>query len=73
MTLIASQAQTIDMVYGSEFGLTRTQGVSDDEKAIADIAPIYYWLSRVERVGNSVRAHARKVSANMKASHGGDP
>ena len=43
------------------------------EKAIAEIAPMYYWPSRVERGGNSVRAHARKVSANMKASHGGDP
>lgn len=43
------------------------------EKGIDDIAPMYYRPSRVERVSNSVRAHARKVSANLKAAEEGDP
>lgn len=37
------------------------------------LAPMYYRPSTVERVGNSVRAHARKVSASLKAAEEGNP
>lgn len=43
------------------------------EKGIAEVVPICYRSSRMERVGNSVRAHARKVSANLKAAEEEDP
>lgn len=37
------------------------------------LATMYYRPSTMERVGNSVRAHARKVSANLNAAEEGHP
>ena len=43
------------------------------EKGISEVVPMCYRNSRMERVGNPVRAHARKVSANLKAAEEEDP